>query len=50
MKTRKLGNELEVSAISMGCMNFSFGTGKAVNKAQGIKTIRHAYVKRNYIF
>jgi hypothetical protein len=32
MQKRKLGNSaLEVSAIGMGCMNLSFGTGKAVN-------------------
>ncbi|KKX49938.1 hypothetical protein L950_0213050 [Sphingobacterium sp. IITKGP-BTPF85] len=32
MKKRVLGNSgLEVSAIGMGCMNLSFGTGKAVS-------------------
>ena len=30
MKKRKLGNSgLEVSALGMGCMNLSFGTGKS---------------------
>jgi aryl-alcohol dehydrogenase-like predicted oxidoreductase len=46
MKTRKLGNSgLEVSALGMGCMNLSFGTGKAVNASEGIKTIRAGYEK-----
>lgn len=44
MKTRKLGN-LEVSALGMGCMNLSFGTGKAPDKNYGIKVIRAAYEK-----
>ena len=42
MKTRKLGS-LEVSALGMGCMNLSFGTGPGVPVAEGIKTIRKAY-------
>lgn len=42
MKTRKLG-QLEVSALGMGCMNLSFGTGTAATKADGISTIRYAY-------
>lgn len=42
MKTRKLG-QLEVSALGMGCMNLSFGTGKASTKTEGINTIRSAY-------
>ncbi|GAA5089888.1 hypothetical protein GCM10023210_15260 [Chryseobacterium ginsengisoli] len=46
MKTRKLGNEvLEVSAIGMGCMNLSFGTGKATDISEGIHVIRAAYEK-----
>lgn len=44
MKTRKLG-KLEVSAIGMGCMNLSFGTGKAVDINEGIKIIRSGYEK-----
>jgi aryl-alcohol dehydrogenase-like predicted oxidoreductase len=44
METRKLGNSgLEVSALGMGCMNLSFGTGQAVNTGEGIKTIRTGY-------
>lgn len=44
MEKRKLGN-LEVSALGMGCMNLSFGTGKGVEKEQGIQIIRSAYEK-----
>lgn len=42
MKTRKLG-QLEVSALGMGCMNLSFGTGKAASVEDGVKTIRYAH-------
>lgn len=42
MKTRKLG-QLEVSALGMGCMNLSFGTGTAATTAEGIKTIRYTH-------
>lgn len=46
MKYRKLGNNgLEVSAIGMGCMNLSFGTGKAADIDEGIKVIRSAFEK-----
>ncbi|WP_413511682.1 aldo/keto reductase [Myroides odoratus] len=46
MKTRALGNSgLEVSAMGMGCMNLSFGTGKAADINEGIKVIRTAYEK-----
>ncbi|WP_224984567.1 aldo/keto reductase [Geomonas agri] len=46
MKKRKLGNSgLEVSAIGMGCMNLSFGTGKAVGVSEGVKVIRAGYEK-----
>ncbi|WP_224961550.1 aldo/keto reductase [Geomonas subterranea] len=44
MKKRKLGNSgLEVSAIGMGCMNLSFGTGKAVDISEGVEVIRAGY-------
>ncbi|KQO32156.1 aldehyde oxidase [Flavobacterium sp. Leaf82] len=44
MKTRILGTEgLKVSALGMGCMNLSFGTGKAASVSDGIKVIRSAY-------
>jgi aryl-alcohol dehydrogenase-like predicted oxidoreductase len=46
MEKRKLGNSgLEVSALGMGCMNLSFGTGKAADLNQGIKVIRAGYEK-----
>ncbi|MCV9929540.1 aldo/keto reductase [Flavobacterium sp. LS1R49] len=46
MKTRILGTQgLEVSALGMGCMNLSFGTGKAADINEGIKVIRSAYDK-----
>ncbi len=44
MQKRKLGT-LEVSAHGMGAMKLSFGTGKAVEIAEGIKVIRHAFEK-----
>jgi len=44
MKYRRLGNSgLEVSALGMGCMNLSFGTGKAVDTSDGVKTIRAGF-------
>lgn len=49
MKTRKLG-ELEVSAIGMGCMNLSSGTGKAVPVDEGVKVIRAAFDKGITLF
>lgn len=46
MKTRVLGTQgLEVSALGMGCMNLSFGTGKAVDINEGVQVIRSAYEK-----
>ncbi|MDO5616007.1 MAG: aldo/keto reductase [Cruoricaptor ignavus] len=46
MQKRKLGNNgLEVSAIGMGAMNLSFGTGKAVETNVGINIIRAAFEK-----
>jgi aryl-alcohol dehydrogenase-like predicted oxidoreductase len=42
MQKRKLGNELEVSAIGLGCMGLSFGYGPAVEKQAGIALIRGA--------
>lgn len=50
MKKRKLGkNNLEVSAIGLGCMGMSFGLGPAVDKQQGISVIRAA-VERGVTF
>lgn len=46
MKKRVLGNSgVEVSAIGMGCMNLSFGTGKAVSIREGVRVIRGAFEK-----
>ncbi|MEO5716256.1 MAG: aldo/keto reductase [Luteolibacter sp.] len=46
MKHRSLGNSgLEVSAIGLGCMNLSFGTGPARETSEGIAVIRAAYEK-----
>ncbi|HDS1733283.1 aldo/keto reductase [Pseudomonas sp. BP8] len=43
MKMRKLGNSgLEVSALGMGVMNLSFGTGKAVSQDDGVRVIHAA--------
>lgn len=50
MEKRKLGkNNLEVSAIGLGCMGLSFGYGPAVDKQQGIALIRAA-VERGVTF
>jgi aryl-alcohol dehydrogenase-like predicted oxidoreductase len=44
MQKRKLGkNNLEVSAIGLGCMGLSFGYGPAVDKQEGISLIRSAF-------
>lgn len=42
MKKRMLGNGLEVSAIGMGAMGLSFGLGRATEKIDAIKVLRHA--------
>src|SRR5438876_8727983 len=50
MTTRKLGkNNLEVSAIGLGCMGMSFGYGPAVDRQEGISLIRAA-VERGVTF
>jgi len=43
MEKRKLGQNLEVSALGFGCMNMSFGYGPAADKQEAIKVIRTAY-------
>jgi aryl-alcohol dehydrogenase-like predicted oxidoreductase len=44
MQKRILGQEgLQVSALGMGCMNLSFGTGKAVEVNEGVNVIQTAY-------
>jgi aryl-alcohol dehydrogenase-like predicted oxidoreductase len=43
MKMRQLGaSGLTVSALGMGAMNLSFGTGRAVDESEGIKVLRAA--------
>src|SRR5690349_20706007 len=43
MQKRKHGtNNLEVSALGLGCMGLSFGYGPAVDKQHGIALIRAA--------
>lgn len=43
MLTRKLGTGgLEVSAIGFGCMGLDFGYANKVDKAEGVRIIRHA--------
>src|SRR5690242_649998 len=50
VKKRTLGKSgLEVSALGMGCMNLSFGTGPARDVSEGVSIIRHA-VDRGIIF
>ena len=42
MKTRKLGNNLQVSAVGLGCMGMSSGYGPAADRAEMISLIRSA--------
>ena len=43
MQKRKLGrSNLEVSAIGLGCMGMSFGSGPAIDKQDEISLIRAA--------
>jgi len=50
MQKRKFGkNNLQVSAVGLGCMGLSFGYGPAVDKQQGISLIRAA-VERGVTF
>ncbi len=50
MQKRKLGKDnLEVSAIGLGCMGMSLGYGPAVDKQEGIALIRGA-VERGVTF
>jgi aryl-alcohol dehydrogenase-like predicted oxidoreductase len=45
MQKRKLGNNLEVSALGLGCMGMSFGFGPAADKGEMISLIRAAVEK-----
>lgn len=49
MKKRRLGSNLEVSAIGLGCMGMSFGYGPAKDKQEMIALIRAA-VERGVTF
>jgi aryl-alcohol dehydrogenase-like predicted oxidoreductase len=42
MKKRRLGNNLEVSALGLGCMSMSFGYGPAADKHEMISLLRRA--------
>lgn len=42
MQKRKLGNDLEVSALGLGCMGLSYGYGPATDKQDAISLIRSA--------
>lgn len=43
MKTRKLGKDLAVSALGLGCMGLSFGYGPATARSEAIALIRAAH-------
>ena len=43
MKTRKLGNDLEVSALGLGCMGMTAVYGPAADKQEMIKLIHAAH-------
>lgn len=45
MRKRILGNELEVSALGLGCMGMSFGLGQAIDSNTGVDLIRAAVEK-----
>jgi len=49
MQKRKLGSNLEVSAIGLGCMGMSFNLGPAMDKKDGVSLIRAA-VERGVTF
>ena len=43
VKNRRLGKDLEVSALGLGCMSLSFGYGPAIEKKAGVALIRAAF-------
>jgi aryl-alcohol dehydrogenase-like predicted oxidoreductase len=49
MQKRKLGNDLEVSAIGLGCMGMSYAYGPAGDKQEMITLLRSA-VERGITF
>jgi aryl-alcohol dehydrogenase-like predicted oxidoreductase len=50
MKQRKLGSNLEVSAIGFGCMGLSFAYGPALEKQTAIALIREAFQRGVTLF
>jgi aryl-alcohol dehydrogenase-like predicted oxidoreductase len=42
VQKRKLGNNLEVSALGLGCMGFSFAYGPATGREESIRVLRGA--------
>src|SRR5207245_10126004 len=44
MQTRKLGNDLEVSALGLGCMgmSFAYGTAEERDASESVATIHRA--------
>lgn len=49
MQKRILGNNLEVSAVGLGCMGLSHGNGEAVDEKEAVKLIREA-IDMGYTF
>nr|WP_315249870.1 aldo/keto reductase [uncultured Duganella sp.] len=45
MKTRKLGNQLEVSLLGLGCMSMTSAYGPAGDRQQMVQLIREAYAR-----
>lgn len=43
MKTKRLGKDLEVSAVGLGCMGLSHAYGPAVDRREAVRLIRQAY-------
>lgn len=43
MKTRKLGQDLHVSAVGFGCMGLSYGYGPAIKRNDALQLIQAAY-------
>jgi aryl-alcohol dehydrogenase-like predicted oxidoreductase len=50
MQKRKLGNQLEVSAIGLGCMGLSYGYGPATDTREAVKLIRAAFERGVTLF
>ena len=43
MEYRKLGKDLKVSAVGLGCMGFSHASGEPVDNEAAVKILRQAY-------